>query len=428
MKKIYILLMISLVVKLQAQNYQISFTGTGSGNKVDSVEVQDISQCTKISLSGSNILNLVTTGINEINNSKESNLIVSPNPTTGNCMIDFDAAAAGETTLTLYDITGKKIAQDQEFVAIGQHTFSLNGIGSGMYLVKVISNQYAYSANIISLNSAVGTPEIRQVQASGISKKVNAVMSTGYNKSLVNLKYHKDDILKLTGFADSNSTVVMLTPTQSQTVTFNFLTCKDGDKNIYPVIQIGTQWWMEENLKTTSYNNGTGIPLVTLNTTWENLSTAAYSWYADSINPNKNIYGALYNYYAVMDTMLCPKGWHIPDTSEWNTLINYLGGQNVAAGKLKDTCSMRWNLPNPGAINSSGFTALPGGVHSSNDGNFYSRGDNCNLWSSTWYVSSSGNNQYTNGWYLSLNNDTNSAILDNLFATAGFSVRCLKNN
>ena len=123
---------------------------------------------------------------------------------------------------------------------------------------------------------------------------------------------------------------------------------------------------MVENLKTIKYNDGTAIPLVTNNTTWGNLTTPGFCWYNNDSATNKTIYGALYNWFAVHTGRLCPTGWHVPTDADWSTLIVYLGGVNVAGGKMKSTGTIGdgtglWQDPNTGATNESGFTALPGG-------------------------------------------------------------------
>ena len=53
-------------------------------------------------------------------------------------------------------------------------------------------------------------------------------------------------------------------------------TITDIDGNVYHTVKIGTQEWMVENLKTTRYNNGVQIPLITDNTAWGNLTTPGY--------------------------------------------------------------------------------------------------------------------------------------------------------
>jgi len=108
------------------------------------------------------------------------------------------------------------------------------------------------------------------------------------------------------------------------------LRVKDFDGNYYNTIKIGNQIWMAENLKTTHYNDGTEIPIVTDKTEWLNLSTAAYCWYDNNDTIYKNTYGALYNWYAVNTEKLCPVGWHVTSNAEWITLAYLFGGGDVA--------------------------------------------------------------------------------------------------
>jgi uncharacterized protein (TIGR02145 family) len=143
-------------------------------------------------------------------------------------------------------------------------------------------------------------------------------------------------------------------------------TVTDIDGNIYHTVKIGTKVWMVENLKTTKYLNGDPIPNVIDNTEWENTRTGAYSDY-DNSSGNSTIYGRLYNYYAVVDScQLCPTGWHVPSDEEWTILTTYLGGEDIAGGKLKAKGTTYWLSPNTGATNESGFTALPGGYRIGN--------------------------------------------------------------
>jgi len=135
----------------------------------------------------------------------------------------------------------------------------------------------------------------------------------------------------------------------------------DIDGNVYQTVKIGNQWWMMENLKVTSYRNGEAIPNVTDTTEWYNLTTGAYCYY-DNDAYNTTIYGRLYNWYSINDSRsIAPTGWHVPTDEEWTTVINYLGGESVAGGKLKENGTTHWTSPNNGATNESGFSALPGG-------------------------------------------------------------------
>jgi len=136
-------------------------------------------------------------------------------------------------------------------------------------------------------------------------------------------------------------------------------TVTDYDGNVYTTIQIGSQTWTVENLKTTHYRDGFSIPNVTDNAAWAALSTGAYCNYNND-GANVDTYGRLYNWYAVNDAHnLAPAGWHVPSYTEWyETLMNYLGGCSAAGRRLKD--DILWN-----GDNSSGFKGLPAGYRSS---------------------------------------------------------------
>ena len=137
-------------------------------------------------------------------------------------------------------------------------------------------------------------------------------------------------------------------------------TVTDIDGNVYNIVQIGTQRWLKENLRTSRYRNGDAITTGLNPTAWYSASynntTGAYAYPADDVANNATM-GKLYNGNAVRDSRgICPQGWHIPSNADWTTLNNYLGGNNVAGGKMKSTVG--WKAPNSGATNSSNFTAL----------------------------------------------------------------------
>jgi hypothetical protein len=91
----------------------------------------------------------------------------------------------------------------------------------------------------------------------------------------------------------------------------------DIDGNTYHTIKIREQVWMVENLKTTKFNDGTLIPLVSDSEVWGKISHPAYCWYNNDEKTNKNNYGALYNWFAVETGKLCPIGWHVPSDKVW---------------------------------------------------------------------------------------------------------------
>ncbi|MBU3714493.1 MAG: hypothetical protein FGM46_06040, partial [Ferruginibacter sp.] len=145
----------------------------------------------------------------------------------------------------------------------------------------------------------------------------------------------------------------------------------DIDGNVYPIVTIGTQIWMAENLRTTKYRDGSNIPLVTDNTQWASnwnnqnpLQQPMMCWYNnDKTTYVNNKMGALYNWYAINPATngnknVCPVGWHVPTDAEWTTLTDFLGSTSVAGGKMKSTGTQYWLSPNTGATNSSSWSAI----------------------------------------------------------------------
>lgn len=186
-------------------------------------------------------------------------------------------------------------------------------------------------------------------------------------------------------------------------LTLSFGTVTDIDGNVYETIQIGEQLWTAENLKTTHYKDGSEILFGLSIEDWT-LEVGSYTVYPSDYDDNaistcgndcSEIYGNLYNWYAAIDERgICPEGWHVPSSDEYNDLINYIGGNYmIVGGKMKSTGTIEggdglWNDPNEGATNESGFTGIPGGSRTSGDGGIYEWiGKSGRFWSSSPYSS-----------------------------------------
>ncbi len=181
----------------------------------------------------------------------------------------------------------------------------------------------------------------------------------------------------------------------------------DGSVPNQSSVTIGTQIWSTKNLSVARYRNGDPIPQVTNPTQWANLTTGAWCWYNNDSASYAATYGRLYNLYAVKDPRgLAPQGWHVPTESEWRTLETFLGGEDVAGGKMKSTIG--WVIPNTGATNSSGFSGLPGGRRAYDDGRFFGVGT-----IGIWWSSSTVSNENNSYYYAYLNYD------DSRFNAAG---------
>lgn len=215
----------------------------------------------------------------------------------------------------------------------------------------------------------------------------------------------------------------------------------DVDGNVYSTVNIGTQVWMKENLKTTKYNDGTAITNVTDNTEWTGLTTEAYCDY-DNIPSNSDTYGRLYNWLVAASTNpknVCPTGWHVPSDMEWTTLENHLmtNGYNydgtttgnkyaksLAGTTFWDPSTIAGAIGNtdfPLYRNKSGFSALPGGDRTTS-GDFEGVRLYGLFWSATARDDVSAWSRYLINSYCDVVRSANSSYY------TGFSIRCLKDN
>lgn len=191
-------------------------------------------------------------------------------------------------------------------------------------------------------------------------------------------------------------------------------TVTDIDGNVYNTVKIGNQLWMAENLRVTRYNDGTPIPFIFEKNAWANTRRGAFCWYN-----NEEKWGTLYNFFAVDSFRLAPDGWHVPTHQDWTALSDFLGGEEVAGGKLKETGAVRWYSPNNSATNDYWFTAVPGGFRSL-DGTFSSFGGGAYWWSSTIYDGA-------NAWNRRIFWNSTEIVREHIGYEHGLSVRCVKN-
>lgn len=195
----------------------------------------------------------------------------------------------------------------------------------------------------------------------------------------------------------------------------------DIEENYYPVIKIGSQTWLGDNLKTTKFQNGDPITYVTNATDWTTLSSDPLCSSPQDDPWTGSYYGRLYNHNAVTDSRnICPVGWHVPTDSDWDILINLLGGELVAGGMMKNVDLGMWDSPNTDATNISGFNALPFGIRDNLDGNFYYPNQKAFFWSAN-------ADNTTNSWYRSLQYNDGMIMRSTENNGTGMSVRCIKD-
>jgi uncharacterized protein (TIGR02145 family) len=219
--------------------------------------------------------------------------------------------------------------------------------------------------------------------------------------------------------ACGHSTAATLTQTTTGWICGNPITdIRDGKQ--YNTVSIGTQCWFAQNL-----NIGTRITASSNQTNHNAIEKYCY----DNFEANCGVYGGLYQWDNAMQWTtaegaqgICPAGWHLPTSQEWNVLTAYLGGNSVAGGKMKETGYAHWISPNTGATNSSGLTALPGGNRMISQVSFSWFGGQ-GMVGFFWSSSQSG----TKGYGLSLDNTMGGVYPDFGDKILGLSCRCLKN-
>ncbi len=193
-------------------------------------------------------------------------------------------------------------------------------------------------------------------------------------------------------------------------------TIADIDGNIYEVVNIGPMCWLKENLNTTHYNDGTPIANITDNNQWQNTSSGAWAYYENDSSYG-DLYGKIYNGFALTSGKLCPQGWHVPNLNELQALVNYSGGDQQGAN-LRSTDL--WNASDYPGTNSSGVTARPSGMRVM-EGFFNGLGGRTNFGSSS---SKDSEHYYSKAIF----NDTQYIYTDNTEKNVGTSCRCVKDN
>ena len=170
--------------------------------------------------------------------------------------------------------------------------------------------------------------------------------------------------------------------TKSESIQKNSKSEPDNKGKDSGTVRIGTQKWAAANLNVSTFRNGDSIPEAKTNQEWVTAGASgkpAWSYYNnDTANGLK--YGKLYNWYAVNDPRgLAPVGWTLSSDADWAKLTSFLGGQEMAGGKMKSTSL--WIGGNIGT-NETGFNGLPGGYRVEN-GTFLNLGSIGTWWSST---------------------------------------------
>jgi len=408
--------MVLAMLNSKAQDYLIGFAGTGDTNSVTNIKVDNLTSGATVTLNGGDMLHLfgsVGIGTTDIDNGKVQ---IYPNPMTEKSTLTFTAFEKGNVVISIVDIEGKTVYQTCILVSTGINSFRVSDLSKGIYFVKVTSKNYYYSTKLISQSNLQSKARIEYISSAKIAIGIHLKSAA----ATIDMPYNDGDQLLFEGISGQYSTIVADVPLSSKTITFNFVTCMDADNNNYSIVQIGTQTWMAENLNVGVRINGSQSQIN--NGIIEKYCFLDLEAYCD-------IYGGLYQWNEMMQYVItpgvqgiCPPGWHIPTDEEWTIVTDYLGGGQVAGGKMKSTGTNMygtglWGSPNTGATNESGFTAFPAGT-CYGYGTFGYLGIYGYWWSST---ESSANG----AWYRFMYMSSSSALRSSHGKPLGNSVRCL---
>ena len=224
------------VLNLQAQDYYINFTGSGVSSTIDSVIVENLTQGTTLTLKGTDTLHLVkgTTGIGTITGNVTGKIKFYPNPARDKARMQFDLPEPGETVISIFDLAGRKIAETQDKLSQGRHTYLIQGITEGLYILRIISGRYSFSGKFIYTGSQNSGSKIVYENMENPENKIVSDEKQSDSKGPYNRKdmpYNQGEMIIYKGFSGNSTTVFASVPDGSSPVAFEFDRCTDADRN-----------------------------------------------------------------------------------------------------------------------------------------------------------------------------------------------------
>lgn len=404
----------------QKPTIELTFTATYDSQHVplESILIENLTQGGDITLfQGDTVYPLIYTHIHDNGSSTENGFYVFqnyPNPFKQKTSVDLFLPEKEGINISVLDILGRELTHFKNTLNKGYHTFTFYPGNEKYYLLTVTGERARQTIKMLNAGynlASASQCRIVYTHFNGSSEKLKS------QKAITELIFSLGDTLRFTGFAKTlnevaGSAVIEDAPTTDTLYEFEIRegircpgtpTVTDIEGNIYSTVQIGWQiggqCWMQENLKTTTYKNGTPIPNIPDDTEWSSLTSGAYVWY-DNDSSWKDLYGAIYNGHTVIDTNgLCPIGWHVPSDDEWTELTDYLGGVNAPNGDMLKSCREvnsylygncnttehpRWEWWDDSIYGTDdyGFSGLPGGLRWY-DAPFAEIGETGLWWSST---------------------------------------------
>lgn len=331
-----------------------------------------------------------------------------PNPSNGKANINFFNPVSGQVTVSAINLAGQLIAQTESNLQAGNVKALINNLPQGIIVIRVAAGDRIYTAKAVVESANIGKTTISFTSQDN-NNSVNTTESA-------NVEYTIGEFFDVVVTVGAQEVKTVIEPDNMAMVEIDPTSCVDNDGNNYKTVQIGTQLWMAENLRTTRYANGVKIDNITDNAEWKRAKTPAYSIYNN--RDNNELGGYLYNGYAATDSRnICPSGWRVPTDADWNALQQSVSGPDDA--KRASIYLLAENQWNRDAADMYGFSATPAGLRYAHDGSFGHLGTHARWWTQTSEQDGKQLNRYIN-----FNNEYLGR--GSYSKNYGYSVRCVK--
>jgi uncharacterized protein (TIGR02145 family) len=422
MKKLSFLFLSFLTsINLYAQDIVFTFNAQDASNTIDSIRATKVETGETVLVEGSNTINMSSfaTG-NKLFPTNVEEISVYPNPFENYTQLIFHSNQNNNVKVSLINPAGQVVAEKNQNITSGIHQFNISTKNNGLYVLNVDGSKNRFSKKIISTRNNQSLNVIEYKGFSSMSSKEKSAQ-TEYGKLIFFFVYSGDNITKI---ADS--------PSESKTYEVEFYECKDTDGKSYPIVQIGDQWWMAENLAYLPIVNNPRSESTTVSMFYVN------GYWGQNINEAKahescQDYGVLYNWPAAMES--CPQGWHLPTKNEWEQLAQFVNDQKgpfdfiIRQNEYKEweelgkylKASSGWDEEANGT-DDFGFTGYIGGQRDTSGFNMLSN-------VACWWTSTEIENYYTDMVYNSLITVDHQLLTHWNYTVKllGFNVRCVKD-
>lgn len=407
------LVLMFIVLDTEAQEYVMTFTGTGASEQIDSIQATNLSSGESIIFPGDKELVLSLDSGIDVESGFPRNIQVYPNPFGSEAVVSISQSQSRNIRIRIANTSGQIISEYHGLCDPGIQRFLIRLRDPGLYYISLSAGKDLFTEKFVCTEGNRGNDIQPLGSSTGRGYGVSASRMKSFDTTY-RLGYVPGDVILYRCRGGEFISVLTDTPQGSFDYEVEFFECLDEDGRMYPTLSTGGLVWMAENLAF--------LPKVDASSTGSVSTTCLYVNGYEGQDPaiaktvgNYREYGALYNWQAAI--IACPSRWHLPSDAEWEQLAST--GDPASGGRLKEAGILHWIEPNAGATNATGFSARPGGSRIP-AGGFSPTGTNGMFWSSTDSGTDNGS-----GWRLHSDDDT-IAVADEA-KSAGLSVRCVRN-